>query len=1226
MRFSPGLTRGRGRAVVLAVLAGLLILAAGSFARASGAGGGVTAAGLQAAAAGYPIAEADQPWAYQRFLVSGQADLDRLNQLGVDLGESLDKNRDGTIWAYAVVTAAQRNYLAKLGFRPGSIVQTSLDAEKAQAEMAATARGEMRALRLAKSPGTRLKQAYGGETLKITRADYYQSLSGTWLSIEAKSSAAQGNAAVPAGSPGCPTTGSNRCGVYGGSTTGQCWGNPDGGASALSTAACPSMQATYSTDGGNTFVPGFQTNMTADLDDGVYLYHFLLIKLALKADDATAPHLPIVVKVATNYGTVQTRPATSFIDTPPPYPGGFQHDFFSRYQTPEDGTAMIMALHAQYPSITQLIPATYKTNGYRRNAMASMGCTPPTSGGNTGLPGTPGAAPAGFATPATCTGTTVQNAAVVLNTWKYGEDTNDPTQNGNQVTMQFVNPGAPSSPLSVSTTGLAITVSLATDGAGALTSTAAQVVAALNADPSASSILWAATYRGNAGAGIVQPSAVVHLSDFLWAPRPGDAGVDPGYQVPRVPYQQYILRICKVCDGSKTGFFIYAQEHAREWVAPLVALETANRLLKNYGTDPTTTSYVDNLDIFIDPSINPDGANYSMLQGGGSGQRRTMTRFCGPNNPAAPLGDVASTSYDPGSRGSWGIDDNRGFSVGSLFDGYEGASSSCTSDTYAGPSELSQPEDKNEVALENTFPNIRFSMNIHTSGGYFMWSPASYKTVNREALPYPSKGWQEEFWAAAHKTVSAIETYRGTAVTPDRTGSVVDVLYSAAGNSSDEAWYNKNIIAYDFECGVRQFSPTSTSNSGSDPGFTPNFATEGRAEGQEFADGMYGLMSSALEYQDDVTPPVVTTSVPSGTVSPTPISLVFDENEPSDTYYTTDGSTPTLASTQYQLAGFREQEGQTLTFTHDTVLKWFSVDPKGNTSTVKTAYFGVGDEKPVTTATLTPPIRNGWYASPTLTLSATSGGTGIAKIEYSLDGAPGWTTYTGPISGFTTGNHFVQYRATDNVGRVEDTKLLAFKVDAEKPTVNVSAPTEVADYVKDKVVTAKYKCTDRESGIDSCVGTVANGANLDTSTVGDHTFTVTGTDLAGNVTVVTRTYHVHYAFNGFMAPVSNSSAEELNLVHAGDLIQLKFGLGGDQGLNVLDGSPSSTPIACPAWAPHSVPAAPAGSSSGLSYNPPNNQYRYGWETSTTWVGTCRTFSLQLNDGTGPHTATFMFFS
>ena len=388
MRSTGSAGRRCRRAAVLALATGALIVVATSFAGASAASGPAT--GLASAAAGYPQAEADQAWAYQRFLVSSQADMDRLNQMGVDLGESLDKNPDGSMWAYAVVTAAQRDYLAQLGFRPGSIVQTSADAERARLEMANTSRREMRALHLAKS-NIRVRNALAGETLKITRADYYQSRSGTWLSVEAKSSAAQGNANVPAGSPGCPApTSSNACGRYGGSQTGVCWGNPDGGASALSTAACPALAVTYSTDGGTTYVPGFQTNMVADMDDGLYLYHFLLIKLALKADDATAPHLPILVKVASNYGSVQTRPATSFVDTPPPYPGGFQHDFFTRYQTPEDGTAMIQALHAQYPDITQLIPATFKTNGYRRNAMASMGCTVPTSGGNSGLPGDAG--------------------------------------------------------------------------------------------------------------------------------------------------------------------------------------------------------------------------------------------------------------------------------------------------------------------------------------------------------------------------------------------------------------------------------------------------------------------------------------------------------------------------------------------------------------------------------------------------------------------------------------------------------------------------------------------------------------------------------------------------------------------------------------------------------------------------------------------------------------------
>ena len=86
--------------------------------------------------------------------------------------------------------------------------------------------------------------------------------------------------------------------------------------------------------------------------------------------------------------------------------------------------------------------------------------------------------------------------------------------------------------------------------------------------------------------------------------------------------------------------------------------------------------------------------------------------------------------------------------------------------------------------------------------------------------------------------------------------------------------------------------------------------------------------------------------------------------------------------------------------------------------------------------------------------------------------------------------------------------LFAFKADAVKPTVNITRPADGASYPLDKVVTAAYKCTDNESGIATCVGTVANGANLDTSTIGDHTFTVTGTDKAGNVTAVTHHYTV----------------------------------------------------------------------------------------------------------------------
>ncbi len=35
------------------------------------------------------------------------------------------------------------------------------------------------------------------------------------------------------------------------------------------------------------------------------------------------------------------------------------------------------------------------------------------------------------------------------------------------------------------------------------------------------------------------------------------------------------------------------------------------RLTKNYATDAETKDFVDNLDIFIVPSVNPDGSHHS---------------------------------------------------------------------------------------------------------------------------------------------------------------------------------------------------------------------------------------------------------------------------------------------------------------------------------------------------------------------------------------------------------------------------------------------------------------------------------------------------------------------------------------------------------------------------------------------------------------------------------------
>jgi hypothetical protein len=363
----------------------------------------------------------------------------------------------------------------------------------------------------------------------------------------------------------------------------------------------------------------------------------------------------------------------------------------------------------------------------------------------------------------------------------------------------------------VSAIGNDITVTLATNAAGALSSTAAQVVAAINANSAAAGLVKALTYRGNAGAGVVPARARVNLSDFLNAPA----------HVERGPFQPEILRIGKRRDGKNVGIFLYCQQHAREWATPLTCLETAEQLLRNYGLDKDVRRLVDNLDIFILPASNPDGAHYSMYDF--SQQRRNLTNHCvnggkETDDPTAadfwtprinPGNGQPYTNTDPGSRNVWGVDINRNNTVGTLFDGYIGASTSCTSDTYAGPSEASEPEIKTELWVADTFTNIKFSNNIHSFGGYFMWAPGAYLPDRGEGdLDHPNIGVEKYFFEAGDRILNRIKEIRGTVILPERTGPIADVLYSAAGNSADEHWYNRGVIAYSFETGADRFGTT----------------------------------------------------------------------------------------------------------------------------------------------------------------------------------------------------------------------------------------------------------------------------------------------------------------------------------------------------------------------------------------------------------------------------------
>jgi hypothetical protein len=587
------------------------------------------------------------------------------------------------------------------------------------------------------------------------------------------------------------------------------------------------------------------------VDAGQYLYHRFNEPIPVNA-------IPDEVTITSSAGGSVTAPVEKWLGEPRKAPGlHYATGFVDHYMDPTEAYARIESLAAEFPSLAEVVDLPYKTNGYRRAAQAMIG--------------------------------TANDNRFYVTSKAWGHE------GGNDLALQTRDPGSANSALSVTVAGDTIDVSLATDGSGALTSTAAQVVAAINASPEASALVSASTYRGNAGDGVALVGSQ-QLSDSLDAPA----------SVSREPFQVRALRIGKHRDGSKTGVLAYAQEHAREWVTPLVTIETAERLLRNYRTDAAPRQLVDNLDIFIIPSVNPDGAHYSFYDN--PGQRRNMTDYCGPENS------------DPNRINSWGVDVNRNFSVGSRLDGYFGASGSCTSDVYSGPAELSEPEARNEVWLTEQYPNIKFAMNIHSYGGYFMWPPGAYVEDGRVPLPRPTVGQEDYFWASSSNILSAVQGWRGTGIWPGRTGPVIDVLYSAAGNSADEAWYNRGIFGWDFEVGADLWDPQGQDW---DPvGFQPPFA-EGYEEAMEFSNGLIGLFEVAQAYGNDHRPPTSQARL-------TPDGVVFEASEPVTVHYTLDGSRPTYASPMVESAGLREGAAPVPLPAGSTTVHWFSVDAAGN--------------------------------------------------------------------------------------------------------------------------------------------------------------------------------------------------------------------------------------------------------------------------------------------------------
>lgn len=220
-----------------------------------------------------------------------------------------------------------------------------------------------------------------------------------------------------------------------------------------------------------------------------------------------------------------------------------------------------------------------------------------------------------------------------------------------------------------------------------------------------------------------------------------------------------------------------------------------------------------------------------------------------------------------------------------------------------------------------------------------------------------------------------------------------------------------------------------------------------------------------------------------------------------------------------------------------------------------------------------------------------------------------------PIDTSKVGTYTFHVFALDNVGSSSSASS-TYRVVAPAPppppppppppSITVTAPAAGAVYTQGQSVLADYSCSAAVGvRLVSCEGDVPSGSPLDTSTVGERTFSVRAKDDAGHSSSVSRSYTVLYDFQGFFAPVAAYPTP--TPANAGEGVPLKFSLRGDRGTSVLAaGSP--TWVACGS----SEGAVPA--SGTLSYNASTDRYLYLAATQKAWAGSCRDLVVTLRDG------------
>lgn len=230
--------------------------------------------------------------------------------------------------------------------------------------------------------------------------------------------------------------------------------------------------------------------------------------------------------------------------------------------------------------------------------------------------------------------------------------------------------------------------------------------------------------------------------------------------------------------NARTAIVVICNQHAREWKTPLAGTYIVEQLLSLYASDPQVQQLVNSIDLYLVPSVNPDGFVYS----------RTVEALWRKNRRDNPATTCDGVDLNRNWSHLWGLD-NVGSSPSPCSETYRGA---------AGP--LSEPElQQIDVLVRQLRDQRRLAMfwDVHSFGQLILY-PWGYTAQPARDVA--------EHARLSTITQNAIRTVRNRTWTaaPGSTG-----LYFTNGTANDYGYAVGRAMSWTIEIG-QAFQPPVT--------------------------------------------------------------------------------------------------------------------------------------------------------------------------------------------------------------------------------------------------------------------------------------------------------------------------------------------------------------------------------------------------------------------------------